>query len=153
MKISIAQHDPADVLATLYNVATPFGLGFCHYDPAPLTTQQARELLKESKTFDYLRGRRLKLDFSNPVELDVKEYAYAYGLDVLQEALEALRPGEPDNDVTRRLHNNLLRNVAQDVRESEQSDSFDQATNTISLGMPREAVEAAGKVLESLQTV
>lgn len=55
--------DKAEVLAALYNSARALGLGLLHYDPEPMTRDQAAELLDEGGTyFDYLRGRVMKVD-------------------------------------------------------------------------------------------
>lgn len=53
----------AEVLATLYNNAKPQGLGFLHYDPKEMTTEEAEYILSESKDkyFDYLQGRVMKI--------------------------------------------------------------------------------------------
>lgn len=53
------------VLAALYNDSKPQGLGFPHFDPAPMTEEEAEDLLKTSTHFDYLKGRVMKVDLSN----------------------------------------------------------------------------------------
>ncbi|MBU1970331.1 hypothetical protein KJ605_00935, partial [Patescibacteria group bacterium] len=50
------------VLAALYNAAKPQGMGFTHYDPAPMTLEQAEQLLKRGTDFDYLKGRVMKIN-------------------------------------------------------------------------------------------
>ncbi len=52
----------AAVLAALYNASKPQGMGFLHYDPAPMTVEQAEKLLKQTTDFDYLMGRVMKID-------------------------------------------------------------------------------------------
>ncbi len=64
MKIDISRKDKAQVLAALYNASHPLGLGFLHYDPTPMTAEEARELLKQTTYFDYLKGRVMKVDLS-----------------------------------------------------------------------------------------
>lgn len=65
MMINIAKKDKAEVLAKLYNASNPQGMGFIHYDPAPMTVEQARKLLDGGQTyFDYLKGRVMKVDLS-----------------------------------------------------------------------------------------
>ena len=64
MQIDISKLDKGDVLATLYNSSKPQGLGFLHFDPTPMTKEEAEELLKEQTYFDYLKGRVMKIDLS-----------------------------------------------------------------------------------------
>lgn len=59
--ISIANLDPAAVLAALYNAARPLGMGMLHYTPEPMTTDEARELLEKTQYFDYVKGRVMKV--------------------------------------------------------------------------------------------
>ena len=70
--------DKAAVLAALYNASKPQGLGFLHYDPAPMTVEEAQAILDEKQVrlkeinsmggnwdeiyFDYLKGRVMKVD-------------------------------------------------------------------------------------------
>ncbi len=60
--INISKLDKAEVLAKLYNAASPQGLGFLHFEPEAMTKAEATELLKESQYFDYLKGRVMKVD-------------------------------------------------------------------------------------------
>ncbi len=61
-KISLIGLDKAEVLATLYNASKPQGLGFLHYDSKPMTSKEARILLKKTTYFDYVQGRVMKVD-------------------------------------------------------------------------------------------
>ena len=55
----------AEVLAALYNRSKPQGMGFMHYNPEPMTTEQAQAILDGGQTyFDYLSGRVMKIDLS-----------------------------------------------------------------------------------------
>ena len=66
MAISIKGKNKAKILAALYNNARAQGLGWLHYDPAPMTEAEAKELLDGGQTyFDYLKGRVLKVDLSS----------------------------------------------------------------------------------------
>lgn len=60
-KISLKGLNKAEVLAALYNNARPQGMGFLHYAPEPMTTEQAAELLQD---YTYLKGRVMKVDLS-----------------------------------------------------------------------------------------
>ena len=53
-------------MATLYNNSTPQGMGFLHYHPKNMTTEEAQSLLDEGQTyFDYVNGRVMKIDLSS----------------------------------------------------------------------------------------
>lgn len=62
--IDISKLSKAQVLAALYNASQPLGLGFLHYDPSPMSEDEAAKLLEESTYFDYLKGRVMKVDLS-----------------------------------------------------------------------------------------
>ncbi len=55
----------AAALAALYNHSRPVGLGALHFNPEPMTEEQAAELLKSHQRFDYLHGRVMKVDLSD----------------------------------------------------------------------------------------
>ena len=76
MTINLKEHNvsPAQALATLYNNSKPLGLGFLHFDPTPMTVNEAETLLSNQKYFDYLKGRVMKLNFENPENLYVDMY-------------------------------------------------------------------------------
>jgi hypothetical protein len=71
--IDIAKLNKADVLCALYNSSQPLGLGILHYTPENMQRPEAEELLKQTKTFDYLKGRVMKVDLSGD-ELRVGSY-------------------------------------------------------------------------------
>ena len=62
--ISLEGLNKAEVLAALFNASRPQGMGFFHYNPTPMTTKEAQDLLKRSTDFDYLQGRVMKVDLS-----------------------------------------------------------------------------------------
>ena len=63
--IDIKGIDKAKILAELYNNAQPLGLGFLHYNPTPMTKEDAQKILDAGYTyFDYLKGRVMKIDLS-----------------------------------------------------------------------------------------
>jgi hypothetical protein len=64
MEIDIKGKNKAKVLAALYNNAKVQGLGILHFDPIPMTEEEAQEILKEHTYFDYLKGRVMKVDLS-----------------------------------------------------------------------------------------
>jgi len=72
--IDISKMDKADVLAALYNNSRPLGMGYLHFDPTPMTRDEASVLLKEQEHttynggksiyFDYLKGRVMKVELA-----------------------------------------------------------------------------------------
>jgi len=68
IKVIGIEVDPRKLLMCLYNRAQPFGMGFMHYDPNPMTTAEAEAVLVANGYgermrplyFDYLRGRLIK---------------------------------------------------------------------------------------------
>lgn len=66
----------AQALAALYNASKPRVMGILHYNPKPMTEEEAKELLGEKGCyFDYLAGRVMKLNFQadNP---SIEEWLY-----------------------------------------------------------------------------
>jgi hypothetical protein len=88
-KISLVGLDKAEVLAALYNASKPQGMGFMHYDPTPMTKEQAAGLLARTTYFDYLMGRVMKIDLSSD-ELDPWGYDRDNGPDASKKAISAL---------------------------------------------------------------
>ncbi len=89
-KIDIKDLNRADVLAALYNASKPQGMGFMQYEPKPMQREEAEELLKRGKYFDYLKGRVMKVDLSDN-EFDPWGYDRDNGPGAAKAALNALR--------------------------------------------------------------
>ena len=89
-KISIAGLDKATVLAALYNASRPLGMGLLNYTPAVMTPEEAAKYLKTTNTFDYLKGRVMKIRF-NSTMLDVGLYDRDNGQGAAKAAIDALR--------------------------------------------------------------
>jgi hypothetical protein len=97
--ISLVGLNKATVLAALYNASKPQGMGFIHYDPKPMTTEQAREILNSGQTyFDYLAGRVMKIDLSKD-ELNPWGYDRDNGQDTAQRVIDGLKRGDNTNSV------------------------------------------------------
>ena len=62
--MNIAKYNKAEILAALYNGSKPQGLGLLHYDPTPMTKEEAQRCLNQATYFDYLKGRVMKIDLS-----------------------------------------------------------------------------------------
>ena len=88
--ISLVGLNKADVLAVLYNNAKPQGMGFLHYDPNPMTKEEAETLLRQTTYFDYLKGRVMKVDLSGE-KLDPLLYNRDNGQGAAECAVAALR--------------------------------------------------------------
>lgn len=65
MKINIKNAKKEEVLAALYNSSHPQGMGFLHYDPAPMTPSEATQHL--CGYVDYLKGRVIKIKLSSDI--------------------------------------------------------------------------------------
>ena len=81
-KINIAGLPKTAVLQSLFKHARPQGMGYLHYDPKDMTTEEATEVIRSftgtccGKTecyFDYLQGRVMKIDIASD-ELDPRLY-------------------------------------------------------------------------------
>ena len=98
-QVSIKGLSKAKVLAALYNASRPQGMGFMHYDPAPMGEEEAEELLSERTYFDYLKGRVMKISLSGD-SVDPSGYDRDNGRGAVQQVVSALRQGEPEDGVT-----------------------------------------------------
>ena len=90
--MDISKLDKAAVLAALYNASKPQGMGFLHYEPGPMTVEEARELLLEQTYFDYLKGRVMKVDLKGN-ELDTWGYDRDNGPGTAENAIRAIFEG------------------------------------------------------------
>lgn len=95
--ISIKGLDDGAVLAALYNASQPLGMGFLHFDPKPMSAQEAWEIIYASETaadgtiyFDYLKGRVMKVRLGGPM-LDPRLYDRDNGPGAAARAIEAVR--------------------------------------------------------------
>ena len=87
--MDISNLDKIDVLIALYNHAQPQGIGIIHYDPKPMTREQAENILGYQTYFDYLKGRVMKIDLSgDDVRTDL--YNRDNGERAAEEAIAAL---------------------------------------------------------------
>ena len=62
MKIKFNESDAPKILAALYNNSKPPGMGMLQYDPTPMTTDEAINLLNVTPYFDYIKGRVMKIN-------------------------------------------------------------------------------------------
>ena len=62
LTVNIKGLDYAAVLAALFNASKQQGMGFLHAEGRQeMTKEEAREILTQQDSFDYLRGRVMKL--------------------------------------------------------------------------------------------
>lgn len=96
--------DKAAVLAALYNASKPQGMGFLHYDPTPMTVEQAQELLERTTDFDYLMGRVMKINLGGDT-LNTWGYDRDNGEGAAAKAIESLQAtSNPNNEEIRHTH-------------------------------------------------
>lgn len=117
--INLKGLDKAIVLAALFNGAQPQGMGFMRYDPTPMTIEEARELLKQTQRFDYLKGRAMKVNLLGD-KLDPWLYDQHNGPNAARMFIDTLRESEnpdPDNIVIHEQHLTGAEKSAQRIRE------------------------------------
>ena len=60
--IDITDVDPILVVKKAYELSSPQGLGFLHFDPAPLKDEDAALYVRNGEIWaDYIKGRAVKL--------------------------------------------------------------------------------------------
>lgn len=79
------------VLAALYNASKPQGLGFLHFDPTPMTEEEAEDILKYGADFDYLKGRVMKVNLGDDAGFDERLYDRDNGTGAAQRAIDRAR--------------------------------------------------------------
>lgn len=116
--------DKAEVLAALYNVAKPQGMGFLQYDPKPMTAEEAREIVDRGKGrtyglyFDYLKGRVMKVDLSGD-SFESSWFDRDNGKGAAELAINELREKRLVNsEDMQTLHNSNTENAIEHVREN-----------------------------------
>lgn len=88
--MNIAGLDKAAVLAALYNASKPQGADFIHYDPAPMSAEEAAKYLADRTYFDYLNVRVMKIDLEND-EVDTYGYNRDNGAGAAEKVVDVLR--------------------------------------------------------------
>jgi len=93
----------AAILATLYNAASKVGHGTKNPGPDTMTEEDAKACMASSPcyAFDYLNGKRLKIDLTDSaVGIVAGQYDYGQGHGTAKRAIEILRstgdPSHPD---------------------------------------------------------
>lgn len=115
-KINLKGMNKAAVLAALYNASKPQGMGFLHYDPTPMTVDQAATLLAQTTSFDYLKGRVMKVSLSGD-EFDPWGYDRDNGQGAAERAIaQLLLGGGANSPVIQETHRANTRESAQEVK-------------------------------------
>lgn len=99
-KISLVGLNKAAVLAALYNASKPQGMGFMHYDPKPMTQEEAEALLAQTTDFDYLKGRVMKVNLKSDDEFDSWGYDRDNGQGAAERAIADLQQTGDTNSLT-----------------------------------------------------
>src|SRR5262249_35234053 len=99
-KVDISGLSKSAVLAALYNNSLAFGMGVLHFESSDMLESEAREYIetckKEQTTgdpildFDYVKGRRLKVDLSGD-SLDSRAYDLVLDPGLAGRVIENLR--------------------------------------------------------------
>lgn len=124
----------AEVLAALYNASKPQGMGFMHYTPEPMTTEQAAEILERQTYFDYLSGRVMKVDLAGDV-LDPWGYDRDNGNGAAARALSSLQAtGNVNSQEIRHTHSDSTVRSAQQV-QSKLGENTKSEKGVVTLGL------------------
>ena len=143
---------PAQALAVLYNASRPQGMGFLQYQPEPMTTEQAEELLGRTKYFDYLQGRVMKLSFKDPAKIETWLYDRDNGQGAAQRAIDLVAAGL--NEQIGTLHKIGVAESAGEARDGMQQEmttSHEGGFATVRLGLSDMAPVLGPKVAEALK--
>ena len=78
----------AEVLCALYNNAKSQGIGLLICEKGNMTIKQAEKLLSETQTFDYIKGRVLKVDLTDDAGFEEWLYDRDNGEGAAQRAID-----------------------------------------------------------------
>lgn len=88
--IDIKGINKAKLLASLYNEAKVQGMGFLHADNNDMSEAEAKEILQSGTSFDYLKGRVMKIDVGNDT-MQIDLYDRDNGAGVAEKIVNRLR--------------------------------------------------------------
>ena len=78
----------AEVLVALYNASHPQGMGYLFAEDGDMQIAEAQKIVQSQDYFDYLKGRVLKVDLSNPNGFDERLYDRDNGYCAAERAIE-----------------------------------------------------------------
>jgi len=108
-QVDLKGMDKAVVLAALYNASVPQGFRLAHYNPKPMTVEEARELLKKETWFDCINGRDMMVDFSGDT-LSTRIYNCDHGPGAAEKVInEAIQSQDVNNSEIQKMHREALR--------------------------------------------
>ena len=136
--ISIQGLNKAAVLAVLYNASRPLGMGFLHYDPSPMTVEEAQKILETTKDFDYLKGRVMKVNLSED-EFTPHLYDRDNGQGAAERAVNTLRGQPADLDQIHRM--GVQDAAATALQATQQETEFEGGTVTLGLAGVKSELE------------
>ena len=172
--VSIIGLDKRAVLAALYNRAITGGMGFMHYNPTPMTVEQAGEILRSFDRitkkilfweiekrpankyiyFDYLGGRPMKVDLTSDEEFDAWQYDRPdyNGEGAAEDAIRTLREtGDVNPSDTQAVQFVGVLAAAEKVRANLNEESRWEGSSILHLGLADVADKLGPKVDESLK--
>lgn len=97
--LDITGLDRVSVFMALYEHAKPQGMGFIHYQPGPLTREEAETWMKIadencSSSYDYVKGRVMKFKLPpDATSINPSLYDRDNGEGAAQRAIDKLRNG------------------------------------------------------------
>lgn len=113
--IDISNKDKAEVLAELYNNSQPMGMGMAQYDPTPMTVEIARKILEKTQSFDYLKGRPLKIDLEGNI-ISVCGYNHDNAKGLAQKVISSCRNiNDIGKDKLKRLSDQFENQIKQEI--------------------------------------
>lgn len=138
--VDITGLDKAAVLAALYNASKPQGMGFMHYDPKPMTTEEAAKILADgSPYFDYLKGRVMKIDLKSDTALEERLYDRDNGTGKAAFVIDELRrtgsASTPAIDTVHRQGKLEAADKARDLMGQQNTTSTDRGVPTFTMGL------------------
>lgn len=115
--IDISNKDKAEVLAELYNNSQPMGMGMLQYDPTPMTTEIARKILEKTQSFDYLKGRPLKISLEENI-ISVYGYNHDNAKGLAQKVISSCRNiNDIGKDQLKRLSDQFNDQIKQEIEK------------------------------------
>lgn len=115
--IDISNKDKAEVLAELYNNSQPMGIGMLQYDPTPMTTEIARKILEKTQSFDYLKGRPLKINLEENI-ISVYGYNHDNAKGLAQKVISSCRNiNDIGKDKLKRLSDQFNEQIKQEIEK------------------------------------
>jgi hypothetical protein len=153
--ISIAGLDKAAVLAALYNRARPQGMGFLHYDPNPMSVEDAQTILNAREGvlyFDYLMGRVMKVDLSSDT-FDPWGFDRDNGSGAAQSVIDALRAtGQTlteESQQAQKLQTHAAANIAKGAMQESHSTQVEEGMVTFRLGLS-DMADTLGPIVDDI---